>query len=298
MPKPAKSKSKSSTKAYCFWVLPKEGNAEEVARLLRSYADHPRSIAIAQGANEFAVCEPRWRTAGDSKIFTATAFKLRSRAFPSVVGDAGPEPLVISPEKRLGEPMCFAYDPAEGVAVVLFAANGPRHTLIAPFLAELGFEHELQIEPILRADMMERLDRTRYATSIEFNLKDVRRDDELKKAGLPVERAIEMVDSVGGVDVHVHITMGREKRSLAVDVVKGVAYFLQDLGGSYVTRLQLKASESEDQRCETLDLLNARIEIEMDVSDAQRELDRDDCQRKLVRAMKEVLPAIRKQRPS
>ena len=41
------------------------------------------------------------------------------------------------------------------------------------------------------------------------------------------------------------------------------------------------------------DLLKAQVEIEIDTVDVDREMDRDDCQRKLIIALKEVLPGIK-----
>jgi DNA-binding FadR family transcriptional regulator len=65
-----------------------------------------------------------------------------------------------------------------------------------------------------------------------------------------------------------------------------------------VSRLSMKASESEDKKCQVLDLLNARLEVEIDVAEVAGEMNREDCHQKLLEAMKEVVPGIRKQRPT
>jgi hypothetical protein len=291
-------KAKQQAKAYCFWVLPKDGNAEDLSEALRQFARKEKPLELISAIGRIQVTEAHWRKAGDSQVFTATAFRIRINGFPSVIGDEGPERLDIPDSTGLGEAACFAIDPVQGIAVVQFVQNGPRHSIIPSVLEKLGFPHEVQVEPVLRSDMIERLQRTRLVQSLDFKLRDVSAPSKLAEAGPPVEWAIALANAVDGADIQVKVSVGNRKKGLALDVVKRAMGFLHGLHSTQVEKLQLLASESEDRKCETLDLLNARIEIELDVAESFRALDREDCQRKLVAALKEVLPAIRKQKPS
>jgi hypothetical protein len=284
-------------KAHCFSVAPREGNSVEILKLLRSYAKKKSVILIEKGDQRLCICEPHLRKLGDSEVFTTSVFRVRSNAFPSVVGEQGPEHLSIPEGTGLGEPMCFAYDPVACRALIFCSQNGPRHSAIPLFLKEVGFPHEVEIEPLFRHDMMDRLDKTRFVQSLLFKLKGVPGNPELRNAGAPVATAIELAESVGGVDILVEVSIGATKRGLALEVVKKAATFLHDFGSTHVDQLQLNAAEAEELKCEKLDLLNARIEILIDVTHELRELDRGHCQAQLARALKEKLPGILKRAP-
>jgi hypothetical protein len=282
-------------KAHCYDVWPNEGNSEQVLTVLRSFVKRPFLVEFDQSGHRVCVCEERLRTANKrQEIFTASAFRVRKKAFPSVVGPSGVDRLRIPDDTDLGEPTCFAFDPIAGKAAVYYTQNGPRSGVIREFLNEIGFPHEMSIEPVLRTDMRERLERTRFVQSLQFKIKDALGADHLRNAGVPVEKAIDIVGAVGGTDISVDVSISRSDSGLALSVVKRVARHLERVGDTHVQRLVLNAAEEEDAKCQKLDLLNARVEFTLDVADDDRQLDRSDCQQQLVEVLKEMLPGIAK----
>ena len=117
-----------------------------------------------------------------------------------------------------------------------------------------------------------------------------------KAFGLPVEKAIELADSVGGLDISVSVSMGTKKGGLITRTVKKCAELLVDADATHIKRLVLNASEDEDVKCQHLDLLKARVEYTLELANEAREIDRADCQRQLVKILKEGLPAVEKRK--
>jgi hypothetical protein len=285
-------------KAHFFHVLPQEGNAAEITELLRKFAKKKKPLDLIRTAREVQVCEPRWHKVGQDEVFTATAFWVRTTALPALVGAGDPRQLEIPADTGLGEPMCFAYDPVQAIAAVTAAPQGPGPSVIASFLGEIGFPHKVVIEPVIRADILEALQKKKYVASFAYKLKGIHNSRKLSTAGLPVEKTIELADTVGGNDVGVEISVGVEKQGLAVEIVKATARRLYELQGTQVVGLKVRGAEVLGQKCETLDLIKARLEAKVSVTDASRELDRKGLQLELVRVLKEVVPGSRKQRPS
>lgn len=284
--------------AHFFWVLPQEGTAAEITELLRKFAKTKRPLDLSRRTNPVQICEPRWHQVGQDEVFSATAFRVRTKALPALVGAGDPQQLEIPADAGLGEPMCFAYDPVQTIAAVMKAPQGPPASVIATFLEKIGFEPKVVIEPVIRSDILEQLQKKKYVSSFAYRLKDVHSSSKLRTAGLPVAKAIEVADSVGGDDIGVVISVGLEKEGLAAEIVQKTARKLYEFHGKQVVELKVRGAEAEGQKCETLDLIKARLEAMVSVPDASRELDRKVLQQELVRVLKEEIPEIRKQRPS
>jgi hypothetical protein len=284
-------------KAHCYKMWPEEGNSEQVLLVLKAAAKKRSPISFDHGKQKIIVCEQRIHSVKGQDVYTASAFRVREGAYPSIVEPSGVKPLELHDHEGLGEPMCFAYDPIDGNAVMLWSQNGPKPSSLHAFLEEIGFPHKMSIEPILRHDMKQRLERTRFVQSLHFKIKDAPNADYLRTAGAPVEMAIGLADSINGTDISVTVSIGRQREGLALGVVKKVAGYLCESGDTHLGQLVLNASQDDDVKCYPLDLLNARVEIMLDLTDEVREINRKDCQRQLVKILKEILPGIIEKKP-
>jgi hypothetical protein len=280
-------------KTHCFWLIPEQGTADDIARVLKQFASKGKPREFTAGFGTYLACEAEWHAKVGA--LTTTVFRLRSSALPSAVKESGVTPLPIDDDTNLGEPMCFAYFPEEGAAIVHYSHTGARHSVIPDLLSQLGFPHPVRIEPILRTDMLERLNSTGFVRSLVFSLHRPQANSELRAQGAPVAKAIDVLNEVEGVNIRVEVSVGHEHRGLILDAVKGVARKLMKFGDAEVTALQLNAAEKEDERCERLDLLGGRIEFELSIADKNRELDRADCHKKLLAGFKVVRGEIKKQ---
>jgi hypothetical protein len=145
-------------------------------------------ISFDHNGQRIVVWEQQIRAVKGQHVYTASAFRLRERAYPSIVEPAGVKPLSLPAHEGLGEPMCVAYDPIDGKAVMLCSQNGPTPSSLHSFLGEIGFPHEMEIEPVLRRDMKERLERTQFVQSIDFRIKDAPHARFLRATGAPIGR--------------------------------------------------------------------------------------------------------------
>jgi hypothetical protein len=283
-------------KANCFEIWPEEGNSEHVLEALMKAARKRKPIEFHHHDQRIMVYEQDIDSFAELDVYTASAFRVRDRAYPSIVDSAGVKPLLLPDNEGLGELMCVAIAPIAGRAAILCSPNGPTPSSLHSFFEEIRFPHKMRIEPILRTDMKERLERARFVQSMEFKIKDAPGAHNLQRAGAPVERAIELADSVGGVDISVTVSMGGREGSLATRVVKKCAEFLVDADAAHVKRLVLNASEAEDVKCQQLDLLNARVEFVLELAEDARGIDRADCKRQLIEILKEQLPGVEKRK--
>jgi hypothetical protein len=284
--------------ASCFWTIPSDGTGTDLDAALQAFVKKKKTLRFDWGRHEYLICEPRLGKQDDHGIVAASVFKVRSSAWPSVVSDTGPEPLTLEDGKSLAEPMCFAWHAVDQVALVYTTKNGPSASVLAAFAQAIGFQHDLEIDAVIRTDIMERLDKTNFVRALTFGVTGVTGRPDLRRAGVPVELAFDLAGSLHGANVEVRVSIGKNEPGLAVSVVKKVAKHLYDVGDTAVTSLRLEGAEQLDQKCEKLDLLNARLVKELDVAEDARELNRRDCQQKLIQVLQEVRLDLQSQRSS
>ncbi|MFN5944848.1 MAG: DUF6731 family protein [Phycisphaerae bacterium] len=281
-----------SIKAHCFWVQSVSGTSEELKTLVKKFADDGKDVEFSHGLHTYRASEAQWTSAG---VFSATVYKLRHNDLPLAVSDEGVDDLPIDAKTDLGEPMVFVYYPAISAAMVHYAHNGPRHSVIAPFLNQIGHPHAITVEPIILRDMMKRLQDAKFFRSIKFTLRGVQDNKELPKAGSAVAHSVEIADELSGVNVTVEVTMGHAKGSLGVGKLKDLARRLSHFGDHEVTTLQVDAGTEDGGAVEMLDLLKAKVGTELEIADRGRYMDRVDCRSKLIYAFNQRKTEIEQQ---
>ena len=294
-------RAKDKEKAFFFRVRPDEGTAAEIETILRSWArDNPKSLLdLEHDGAHFQSCEPNWDDSDNLHIFSATVLRFGSEPLPPTVEEGtAPEPLALAPNKGLGLTMCFAYEPTEGVAIVLYSQRGPKHSIIPAVLRALGFPHDCTATRICWDDIMQQLAGMGIATSYTLGVKGAFEAEELRPAGPSVYHALDFAKSTGGRNIVVHVTMGKDAGGLALPSLKQTIIKLREIGMSKISQLRLKAAESEDKEFQILDFVSARIQSEIEITRVGREMDRIKCQQALIESLKEVLPDIQKQKRS
>jgi len=268
-----------SSKAHLFWVLPNEGTPEEMKTRVSNFCQNPVDLEFPIRENSFLAKEARWDARRGA--FSMSVFKLRESNLPSKVGPDGEiASLDLDKDDDLGEPIVFCYYPDLEVCIVQHSQTGPRHPVVREVLRRVGRDVPVYMSPVLKQDMVERLNDARIFRAIEFSIKSPQELQDFRAAGKPVSRALQMLGDVDGNNVCVRISMGHEKGSMS-NAVKKVAQSLVDLGDTDLGVLKVDASAGEGEPVEQLDMLNARMVREFEVKFNGREMDRDDCCRKL-----------------
>lgn len=289
-------------KAYQFWVtLDNCSNATLHLALSRIRSKNDRSFEFTQNGHNYQAKDLAWDSTTD--ILTGTVYLLRSNNLPSAVKEGEVSPLPIDIETDLGEPMCFAVHPNVGAALVHYSHNGPRHSVLPALLGRFVSQWKVIIQPVLRADMLEKLDRTEFVTGLEFTLNDPQAINELRTAGGSVSNAIEMLGEHGGVTINVHITMGHTRgQGMIANSVRAFGKRLQRIAtqqaepGKGVTKIKVKGSEGEDAPLEELDLLKAREAIIFTAAESHRSIDTSSACRKLKAELSSRLDDLSNQR--
>lgn len=288
-------------KAFQFWVHPINGPTAPVRDAVAAVGNGNRSFEFTLSSRTFLAQNLMWESRRG--ILTGTIYLVRSHDLPAAIFDGKAGPLPIDDQTDLGEPMCFAFHPELGVAMIHYAHTGPRHSALAGIVERLCPDLPILIEPVIRQDMLERLRETSYFRALEFALTDPKGVQELRAMGGSVGNAISMLDDTGGVSVRVEITMGHTSgRGLIADKIRDVARKLAMIGvkdvegpGS-VRSIKVRGAKGADAVVEELDLLKAREKILLEVAESSRSIDTTDACRKLTISLNDRLDSLRTQR--
>jgi len=282
------------SKAHAFAIVPRAGTPEEIQTLLATFVSKTKQVRFTSNANNYTAEDAHFR--GTKKnVFTAAIFKLRSTDLPSMIGNAGAARLPLADDTHLGEAMCFAYDPFRRIAVIQSTGYGPRYSIVRTFFEEIGFPHYIDIDPLLRKDVLERLEQTKILRRLIFSIHEPRDKGALKQAGLPISAAIDAMEDVEAAEIEMELSA--KKGRLAADKVKRYVTNMLKLKDLNVTKLQVSGMEDEEAAIVTIDLLGGRIEYLVELKQDGREWDRGDCQRQLAGFLQELDSETREPRP-
>lgn len=272
--------------AHLFWVTPVNEKAEGVKKSVEAFAKSVAPLEFQHAGHDYLATDLHWHAS--KGVLTGTVFRIRSTGLPAEIHGTTAKPLSISPSANLGEPMCFALQPDPGAALVHYSHTGARHSVLPALLSKIGYAHAMQVEPVIKTDMLQRLQSKKFFKAMEFSLTDPTGVKELRAMGGSVGRALDMLDDTGGVNIKVEITMGHTKgEGLVANATKSMAKSLAKIGmaagdaSSPVRAIKVRGSDGADAPVEELDLLNAREVITFQVDEAARSIDRADCQKKL-----------------
>lgn len=287
-------------KAFQFWVKPTEGATKPVRDALAAKGAKPAGFEFVQHAKHFLAQDLAWNNS--KGILTGTVYLIRSSNLPAAIENGQAGPLPIKPNTDLGEPMCFAYHPEVGGAVVHYSHTGPRHSVLSEIARRLSLDQAFTVEPLIRTDMLQRLQEKKFFRGIEFALTDPKGIQDLRTAGGSVGDAIGMLDGLHGVSIRVEITMGHTQgEGLAANATKSLARKLAKIGTENVDEhggvrtIKVRGSEGEDAPVEELDLLKAREEILLEVAESHRSIDTSDACRMLTASLSDRLKNFKAQ---
>jgi hypothetical protein len=281
-----------SIKAFMFWVTPTDQQASGAKDAVLEYMKTAKPLEFDHLGQNYLAKEMQWNA--QRSILTGTVYRIRNSGLPVAVKGTTTHDLPLDDDEALGEPMCFAYWPDPGGAVIHYAHTGPRHSVMPALLSKMGYPHPITVEPVLREDMLQQLQSKRYFRAVEFALRDPEGIAELRDKGGSIGHAIKALKDLGGVNVRVEVTMGHTKgEGLVANTAKTLARELAKLGAeapdghSPVSTIKVWGSEDEEVGVVELDLLRAREPITLTIDEHGRHLDRTDCQRKLSGALNE-----------
>lgn len=287
-------------KSYLFWVTPVDFPASGVKDTITTYMQNGRAFEFDHAGHNYLADELHWNS--QRQILTGTVYRIRNNSLPVAVRGTQTHDLPLRDDESLGEPMCFAFWPDPGGALIHYAHTGPRHSVMPAMLSRMGYANAIQVEPVIRSDMLQQLQSKRYFQAIEFALTDPAGMQELRDMGGAVGHSLRMLSDLGGVNVRVEITMGHTRgEGLAANTAKSIARTLARIGTetaddhSPVRAVKVRGSDGDDAPLEELDLLRAREPIVLTINEQGRHLDRTDCQRKLSGALNERKPRFREQ---
>lgn len=279
-------------KAHLFWTTPVTHPASGVKDSITEFMRNAQPLEFDHQGHKYLAQEFSWNT--QRQILTGTIYRIRSSGLPIAVQGTRTRDLPININESLGEPMCFAFWPEPGGALVHYSHSGPRHSVLPALLSKIGYPNAIAVEPVIRKDMLAQLQSKTYFAGLEFALSDPSSVAELREMGGSVGHAVQMLHDIGGVNVRVEITLGHSTGDgLAAAATKTLARKLARLATtavdehSPVRTVKVRGSDGQDAPLEELDLLRAREPILLTIDEHGKHLDCTDCQRKLSGALNE-----------
>ncbi|MFG0249061.1 MAG: DUF6731 family protein [Phycisphaeraceae bacterium JB051] len=213
------------------------------------------------------------------KIFSGTMWLVRDKRHPRYMTDAGDTAI----NGDIGEPASFAYSPEKQLALVEYNHTGPRHSVVEAFLNIMGITDPILLYPQTKSGMIDRMKNAHLIRKLEFSIDGREGIDNVAEAGESVKHSIQSMKELEGCSIHVTISMGHHTGGLGQNV-KNIAERLSNFG-ELVKTVKVGAKENPDSQTKLLDLMNAREKIEFDVSLLNKELNHDECRRKLIQAL-------------
>lgn len=286
-----------SIKAYQFWVNPVEGSTKMVRDAVAAIDAGSDGFGISRLEKRYLAQHLKWDARRN--LVTGTVYLIRSSNLPAAINEERAGPLPIDDKTDLGEPMCFAFHPEVGVALIHYNHVGPRHQVLATVIEHVLPDVPILVEPVLRRDMLETLDRKPFLRSIEFGLQDPNGIRELRAMGGSIAHAMSMLADLGGINIKVSITMGHSRgeglragaRRLGEKLAKLGAIEVE--GHARISAIKVGAAENEDAPIEHLDMLHAREEITFEVGEVGRTIDVAAACRYLADQLQERLGELR-----
>lgn len=275
--------------AHIFWIVPVNDPAQGVKDAVVRFMRNPRAFEFDHKGYNYLAEGFSWDNR--SEILTGTIYRIRSTGLPRAVEGTRTRDLPLGANETLGEPMCFAFMPDPGCALIHYAHTGPRHTVMGAMITGMRYPNAIQIEPMLKTDTLLRLGQKTIVTGLEFTLTDPDGVAELRAMGGSVQHAIQMMEGIDGVKVKVQISASRAGGDgLALRATKQLARRLAQIGtiqDSPVRGVKVRGADEAGDPTEVLDMLKAREVVPLQIQEQARHLDLDDCHRKLSNALRE-----------
>lgn len=267
----------NDVKAHAFWVIPTTDDDFNPMPKLREFAASPTNIDFSCGNHRMILAEASWDE--NTKCFSGSVFKRRSNNLPSAVDDQNQVASLDLPESNdIGEPMCFVYYPVLSSALIHYSHNGARHKTIASVLAAVGVDTPLTMGPVLSTDAMKWLEDSELSREFEFTIHAPSTIQEIAAENSSIGHGLGIIDLFEAREVTVKATIGKRRSgSLNHSRVKTLIKKLSPFIGSEVTKLKAKVSADEGESFRPINLIEDRIGVKFQVSNANRELNRRQC---------------------
>lgn len=214
----------------------------------------------------------------DSHCLTGTIFRIRTDDLPSRVGPQDTRKLALREDESLGEGTCFALLPLSGVVAVHYNHSGARHSKLPAAVDALGYAAPFGLSPLFRKDTIKRLRDANVIRKVRYRLDSISQYKDAVRPPASVSGGIDAATHLQGISVAVEVTMSSVPGSLEK---KNVLELVSNLLQRPHTKVSVHIRDLEESELVALNLLHDREKEYIEIGLVDRELNRDECQRKL-----------------
>jgi hypothetical protein len=226
------------------------------------------------------IASGRGRWAGD-------AVKIRMNMHPVKASIRGPSgPFDLEDHEGVGEETAFLYDVATNVLAFQRNRIGVTANAFAWYLEQIGQVDRVLLDPVLRRDGIERLDRLDQISVFDVRFAGVTNPAAIRRPGTGTGEFASLLRRYGAPNASVRLSIGRQRvGSLSVADVVAAAKSLLRIGGDRheVTKIEVSGYSEEDGK-DMFDLLHLRMQGFEDVPDTQDRVLPYDFRRQAVSA--------------
>jgi len=171
--------------------------------------------------------------------------------------------LDLDDDEGLGEEAAFLYDPGTHCLTIQRNRYGVSANAFAIYCTEIGrFEDIIQLEPIISADAVARLQEFRRVNRLEIRVAGLEGGQALRDTPYSLGHIARFADEYAGPIVNIEVSMGHRRGSLLPERVRGVVDWLRAQfreGAMDVRKIEVAGRAAPGDETQVLDLLESRI---------------------------------------
>lgn len=173
----------------------------------------------------------------------------------------------LGPQDGFGEETAALYDAQKRVLLVQYNHHGPRASGICSYVNSFDSNatHDYQLTIRINANAASRLNGKSILKKIDAKITPPKISANMRRQGVSLNKALDISDDMDGRTIEISISAGRSSNSkLNFQKARDFINSLQHLiGDGAVERLEVSGKATPDSRVETIDLIEEKIEADI-----------------------------------
>lgn len=202
--------------------------------------------------------------------------RIRMNNIPTKASLSGEvEPLDLEDDEGLGEETAFLYHIPTKVLMIQRNRLGVSAAAFSTYCKKIcQLSEDIDFDPILRGDVLTRL--RQMSIIRRFDVKTARLEDLsiLKGQDLGVNEILNIGDIFGALNVSLTVSVGKKKKMSLENVITTAISLFRHASANTgnVKKIEISGANDEDEKSETIDLLEYWITAEIDIDPADLRL--------------------------
>ena len=172
----------------------------------------------------------------------------------------------LNEDESFGEMTAVLYDPKTAFVAVQYNHHGPRSGAIAAYISQFQPEERVSFLPRIEEDIADKIDKKRYNNelSVSYSAAIFSKSNEARGLFPDMAALGSFGDNIGKVKITVRKASGKSAKMQNQEPFLRRVLRMIDGGNEMITSAKVTGSMTEEDKPEVLDILNARISVELE----------------------------------